>query len=59
MTFLFVRRTVRILILVFDDLAFGVAAGEELGECDSWGIGLDFGSALLLLRLPLLLFLGG
>jgi hypothetical protein len=57
-TLLFAGSTEGILVSVLDDLAFGVAVGEELGEGNSRGVALDFGSSgLLLLGLPLLLFL--
>lgn len=60
-TLFFVGRTVQIIILVLDDLALRILlAGEELRQRDPRGLALNFGTTLLLLlRLALLLFLGG
>lgn len=60
-TLLLVGGTVGIVVLVFNDLAFGVlAVGEEVGDRNPWRGALNLSTTLLLLlRLPLLLLFGG
>ena len=58
---LLIGGSVRVLVLVFDDLAFGVlVVGEQVGHGNAGRRALNFSTALLLLLgLALLLLLGG